>query len=163
MAKERESQQGEILRTILNNVNQDDLLVYSAYNHHKSRPKVHNRNKEEQEYRIFRLRAQRPLPTNADVGDFAIVFQRDTITGFYRKRDEWVQDTGARVGGREKLMHFPEKKWDLWVLHDPRSHFCHCMLPQKQVVCGSWAFRELGSRIFIPREQERGISRKNWQ
>jgi hypothetical protein len=59
---------------------------------------------------------------NANIGDLAILFEGDAISGFYYNESRlWIKDTGIRAGegDGEKLMHFPEKKWHSWVLNGP--------------------------------------------
>jgi hypothetical protein len=75
--------------------------------------------KETRKYNIYKLSSP-PLPLDGKVGDIAILFAENCVTGYYCNESLlWIEDTGIRAGEHEggKLIHFPQKKWQSWVLN----------------------------------------------
>jgi hypothetical protein len=73
-------------------------------------------------YNIYTSVSLHSIPMNAEIGDLAIVYDGNTTSGYYYNQScQWIKDTGTRAGEQsgERLVHFPEKTWNSWVLSGP--------------------------------------------
>jgi hypothetical protein len=75
-----------------------------------------NKNKKTRLYRIYRIKSLTELPSQAEIGDLAILLSAEQVEGFFYDGN-WVPDTGYRVNQGRKLTHFPDPEWERWILH----------------------------------------------
>jgi hypothetical protein len=98
------------------------VSLYLLIQNHIGEGTICNRiTNENRTYTIYKV-TSRPLPLSAKVGDLAILFEGSSVSGFYCDESlVWIEDTGIRAGYHDgaKLIHFPEKKWNAWVLNGP--------------------------------------------